>query len=267
MRAVITPIGKFLVYCLVAVAFAVSAAPEPAVTVAIIPLPAGLANEDGTGLFPDLFDALYAGEPDYYFRLYPAKRAFRMFDDNKAQVLVSVPVCRWKASHFLSLGLQDYELFLGRVDQDLPKPGDNLDGKTIAVVAGFTHLLRARQPDWKWQEARDYESAIGMLMIGRVDYVYGYAFLIDRSVARLKLTKAVHYDEQRVFDNTIPAIAFHADANGLAEAKKLQTRMKELIADGRFQRLMKSYDYPDWYYRDGLTGNITITRLDECPAD
>lgn len=251
---------------LVAVACLVHAMPAPAVTVAIIPFPGGLANEDGTGLFPTLLAESYAGQPDYRGQLYPAKRAFQKYDNGEVNVLVSVPVCRWRDSHFLTLGLRDYELFLARAGQYLPKPGDELAAKTIAVVAGYTHPLRNRHPEWKWHETRDYELAIQMLIIGRVDYVYGYAFLMDRSVARLKQEKAVHYDAKRVFDNTIPAIAFHGNANGLAEAKTLQASLTAMVALGRYLRLMQSYHFPDWYYSDGLAGKITITAQNECSA-
>ncbi|WP_159670879.1 ABC transporter substrate-binding protein [Andreprevotia sp. IGB-42] len=237
---------------------------QAASPVALMSFP-GFTNEDGTGFYPDLVRALYGDEVDVKESLFPPSRALWMFDTHQTDVLFAIPVCRWKDAHFLSIGLHDYEVFVGPVGQPLPKPGDSLAGKSIAVVQGLTHTLRKRHPEWQWYDTLNYQQAMRMLMVGRVDYVYGYAFLMDQTINQLKLGKTLRYDLGKVFDQTIPALALHADARGVAEARKLEGRLKAMIASGGYRKLMQSYNYPLWYYQDGLAGQITLTRQADCP--
>lgn len=252
--------------CCTVMAALLAAAPLQAATISIISSP-GIVDEEGHGFFPELAQQLYGDEVNVKGSLYPPSRAIWMFDTRRADVLFAMPVCRMEGASYLRFGLHDYELFVGRVGQPLPKPGDNLAGKTIAVVGGLAHPLRKRQPDWKWYETRDYQQALRMLAAGRVDYVYGFAFLMDQVMADLKLSSQFRYDLSRPFDQVIPALAVHGDAPGLAEAKRLETRFRSMVADGSYLKLMRSYGYPQWYYQDGLNGRIGITQASDCPAE
>ncbi|SMC29437.1 hypothetical protein SAMN02745857_03835 [Andreprevotia lacus DSM 23236] len=249
-----------------ALAALLAGATVQAARVSIISSP-GIIDEEGRGFFPELAQILYGDEIDVHASMFPPSRAIWVFEGRKADVLFAMPVCRMEGASYLRFGLHDYELFVGRVGQPLPKPGDNLAGKTIAVVGGLAHPLRKRQPDWKWYETRDYQQALRMLAAGRVDYVYGFAFLMDQVMTDLKLNSQLRYDLGRPFDQVIPALAVHNDAAGLAEAKRLEVRFRAMVSDGSYLRLMRSYGYPMWYYQDGLNGRIGVTLASDCPAE
>jgi hypothetical protein len=234
--------------------------------VTMLPLPGNIVAADGSGFVSDLLANLYGSvQTPLRQQTLPVKRALETFDRQQADVVALVPVCRWHAAVYVTLGIRDFERFYARSAAMLPASESDLAGKRIAVVRGYTHALQSRLPNLGWTEARDYGDAFRMLKADVVDLVYGFAYLANATLSSTSGLGSIRYDDKHNFDETVPALVFHNNTEGRHLAEQSLKLLEEANQRGSLRLIALHNKLPDWLWTDAAAGKFQLIEQAQCP--
>jgi len=96
--------------------------PAQAVTAIVLDMPGFAWN--GHGWIPELLGRMQLQQQTIDLRILPPARAVeRYYRDGQGDLFAADLLCRRQDSHFLTLGVRDYEVFITRQGDKVPTPG------------------------------------------------------------------------------------------------------------------------------------------------
>lgn len=208
---------------------------------------AGFSEKDGTGLYLELLDLVFAPtdvKTDIVFA--PFSRCLAD-TRNKQHFDATLAVYAEEA-----LMIPDYPLGIDRISIAQRKENrrwqsvEDFDSKRVAWVRGYAYGKAIDElPELVKVEVNNVEAALGMLMKGRVDYVIDYESDIKPIV-----DERGWQDSIEIISNAMQVSELHI---GLSDTPKNRTilhiwntRMALLKASGELSRLYRQYGDPDY---------------------
>ena len=125
--------------------------PAHATTALVMAMP-GFAWE-GKGWVYELLSGMQAnGQPLTLHLLPPARAVARFYRDGDGDLFAAALLCRRNDTHYLTLGVRDFEVFMTRTGNQVPGPSNPpAKNETILVVRGFNHPFVRQHPELGYQ--------------------------------------------------------------------------------------------------------------------
>jgi len=209
------------------------------IELATFPIPLMVENEN-SGIFIELLAAIEARIPyDIELSVYPTKRTLHLFEQQKVDGIFPAldVVINHKVMRSDNIYLKEDFAFVRR-GQTIPKNINDLADKHIGLTAGYPYVTDVVAAAAKVSYAvNDYANVL-KLDAGRID-----VFIVEEK-SGLQAIKASHldtivYDANNALSEQDVYFAFQDTENGAEFAAHFSGALKELKADGSFQRLMR----------------------------
>ncbi len=240
--------------------------PAQAVTAVVLDMPGFAWN--GHGWIPEMLGRLQVQQQAITLRLLPPARAVeRYYRGGEGELFAADLLCRRHDSHFLTLGVRDYEVFITRQGNKVPGPG-NLPpaGERVLVVRGFNHTFVQQHPRLRWEEVNSIDKALDMLRARRANYFFSFLALSEDAMRAQGSNSYFSYDSSKAIDEVWPALSFRPNENGLLLAQQLRQQLQQQWQSGQYASLLQRYGLPAWHIRPGLDGRFNVVQAADCPV-
>ena len=246
--------------------FAVLCQPAQAMTAVVMDMPGFSWN--GTGWLPELLGRMQLQQQAITLHLLPPARAVaRFYQGGEGDLFAAGLLCRRYDSHFLTLGVRDYEVFIVRHGSKVPGPA-NLPpaGERVLVVRGFNHPFVRLHPDLAWEEVSSINEGLAMLRARRANYFFGFLALSEDAMHEQGSRSYFAYDSHKKVDEAWPALSFRQTEAGWQLAQQLRQQLVQQSQNGQYAAVLQRHGLPAWYMRPGLEGRFSVIRAEDCAA-
>lgn len=240
--------------------------PAQAVTAVVLDMPGFAWN--GHGWIPELLGRLQLQQQAINLRLLPPARAVeRYYRGGEGELFAADLLCRRHDSHFLTLGVRDYEVFITRQGEKVPGPG-NLPpaGERVLVVRGFNHAFIQHNPRLRWEEVSSIDKALDMLRARRANYFFSFLALSEDAMRAQGSSRHFNYDSSKAVSEVWPALSFRPTDSGLLLAQQLRQQLLQQWQNGQYASLLQRHGLPAWHMRPGLEGRFSVVPAADCQA-
>ncbi len=240
--------------------------PAQAVTAIVLDMPGFAWN--GHGWIPELLGRMQLQQQTIDLRILPPARAVeRYYRDGQGDLFAADLLCRRQDSHFLTLGVRDYEVFITRQGDKVPTPGSLPPaGKRILVVRGFNHAFVQQHPTLHWEEVSSIDKGLNMLLARRADYFFSFLALSEDAMRAQGNSNRFSYDTSKAVGEVWPALSFRQNDSGLLLAQQLRQQLLQQWQSGQYANLLQQHSLPPWHMRQGLEGRFNVIRAEDCSS-
>lgn len=240
--------------------------PAHAATAIVMATP-GLAWE-GKGWVYELLSGMQASGQPLTLRLLPPARAVaRFYRDGDGELFAAALLCRRNDTHYLTLGVRDFEVFIARKGSRVPGPASPpAKNETILMVRGFNHPFVQAHPELSWEAVSSIEKGLDMLHAGRASYFFGFLALSEDIMQAQGSQRHFDYNLSKAAGEAWPALSFHQGEAGWQLAQQLRQQLVQQWHRGQYASLLQRHKLPEWYAAPGLKGQFRIVRSEDCPA-
>jgi len=240
--------------------------PAQAVTAVVLDMPGFAWN--GHGWIPDLLGRLQLQQQGIQLRLLPPARAVeRYYRGGEGELFAADLLCRRQDSHFLTLGVRDYEVFITRWGNKVPGPGSlPPPGERVLVVRGFNHAFVQRNPMLRWEEVSSIDKALDMLRARRANYFFSFLALSEDAMRTQGSSGYFNYDVRQAISEVWPALSFRPTDSGLLLAQQLRQQLLQQWQSGQYASLLLRHGLPAWHMHPGLEGRFSVVQASDCPT-
>ena len=240
--------------------------PAHATTALVMAMP-GFAWE-GKGWVYELLSGMQAnGQPLTLHLLPPARAVARFYRDGDGDLFAAALLCRRNDTHYLTLGVRDFEVFMTRTGNQVPGPSNPpAKNETILVVRGFNHPFVRQHPELGWTEVSSIEKGLDMLRAGRANYFFGFLALSEDIMQKQGSRQHFAYDRGKAAGEAWPALSFHQEEAGWQLAQQLRQQLVQQWQRGKYANLLQRHNLPGWYMEPGLQGQFRVVRGEDCLA-
>lgn len=190
-------------------------------------------------------------ELKFIIRLYPARRAKKLFMQGEADILIPFPMAQdnpgqlnqFEKALIHSLPIARlHRHFLTLSTHEIISDPSQLKDKKIGLTQGYEY----RFPDILAEEnnlvhAVDQASLVRLLYRGRVDAIASFPFEALLIAKNLKLTPPPRHDPNYILSVSNIVMLLHDTERGQGILNKIDTAIKELQKSGEIKRLTDSF--------------------------
>jgi hypothetical protein len=241
--------------------------PAQAVTAVVMDMPGFAWN--GKGWIPELLSRMQLNQQTIALRLLPPARAVtRFYQGGEGDLFAANLLCRRQDSHYLTLGIRDYEVFITRLGDKVPGPASLPPaGERVLVVRGFNHPFIAQHPALRWEEVSSIDKGLDMLRAHRANYFFSFLALSEDAMRAQASSSLFAYDSSKAMGEVWPALSFRQTEAGWQLAHQLRQQLLLQWQNGQYASLLQRHGLPAWHMRPGLEGRFSVVRAEECATD
>jgi len=203
-------------------------------------------NEDGTGLYFDILNELFTGLYGIKVRhdFVPSLRATYLVAQNEADIMtckarVDKPLVMAKYPMYENA----YYVFFNKQNIGQWKGRESLSGRSVVWRISY-YDERYIPKDMVTKEVKDGVSALGMVVLGRMDFYLDDKTLINESISKSKL----QYNKDDFRIEPVGFRSYHPVFNRSERGQQLMALydkgMETLQAKGILERLLKKWGHP-----------------------
>jgi hypothetical protein len=242
-------------------------APAQAVTAVVMDMPGFAWN--GKGWIPELLGRVQLNQQAITLHLLPPARAVsRFYQGSEGDLFAADLLCRRQDSHFLTLGVRDYEVFITRQGDKIPGPASLPPaGERVLVVRGFNHPFIRQHPALRWEEVSSIDKGLEMLRARRANYFFSFLALSEDAMRAQGNSSLFAYDSNKAVNEVWPALSFRQTEAGWQLAQQLRQQLLQQWQTGQYAAVLQRHGLPAWHMRPGLEGRFSVIRAEDCAAN